>query len=82
MKTGIVPIIKINTGDTSDKNNYRPIALVTASSKLFEMCILEILETYLITHDSQFGFKAITTPQTFEGLYLVLNLWLNITLIK
>ena len=42
----------------SDKNNYRPIALVTAASKLFEICILEILETYLLTHDYQFGFKA------------------------
>ena len=28
MKTAIVPIIKNKTGDTSDKNNYRPIALV------------------------------------------------------
>ena len=58
MKTAIVPIMKNKTGDTSDKNNYRPIALVTAASKLFEICILEILETYLITHDHQFGFKA------------------------
>ena len=33
MKT--VPIIKNKTGDTSDKNNYRPIALVTAASKNF-----------------------------------------------
>ena len=33
MKTAIGPIIKNKTGDTSDKNNYRPIALVTAASK-------------------------------------------------
>ena len=33
IKTALVPIIKINAGDTSDKNNYRPIALVTAASK-------------------------------------------------
>ena len=58
MKTAMAPIIKIKTGDTSDKNNYRPIALVTAASKLFEICILDILETYLLTHDYQFGFKA------------------------
>ena len=31
MKTAIVPIIKNKTGDTSDKNNYRPIALVTTA---------------------------------------------------
>ena len=57
MKTAIVPIIINKTGDTSDKNNYRPIALVTATSKLFEICLLEILQMYLITHDHQFGFK-------------------------
>ena len=39
IKTAIVPIIKNKTGDTSDKNNYRPIALVTATSKLFEICL-------------------------------------------
>ena len=51
MKTSLVPIIKSKTGDYSDKNNYRPIALVTAASKLFEICILEILEVYLATPD-------------------------------
>ena len=40
------------------KNNYRPIALVTADSKIFEICILEVLEMHLITHDHQFGFKS------------------------
>ena len=57
MKTAIVPIIKNKTGDTSDKNNYRPIALVTACSKIFELCILSIIENYICTHDHQFGFK-------------------------
>ena len=36
MKTAIVPINKNKTGDTSDKNNYRLIALATAASKNFE----------------------------------------------
>ena len=44
MKTAIVPIIKNKTGDTSDKNNDRPIALVTAASKIFELCLSVILE--------------------------------------
>ena len=57
MKTAIVPIIKNKTGDTSDKNNYRPIALVTACSKIFEFCILSIIENYICAHDHQFGFK-------------------------
>ena len=44
MKTAIVPIIKNKTGDTSDKNNCRPIALVSACSKIFELGILSIIE--------------------------------------
>ena len=47
MKTANVPIIKDKTGDTNDKNNYRPIALVTACSKIFELCILSIIENYI-----------------------------------
>ena len=50
MKSAFVPIIKNKTGDTSDKNNYRPIALVTTASYLFEICILEILETPIAQH--------------------------------
>ena len=57
IKTAIVPIIKNKTGDTSDKNNYRPIALVTACSKIFELWILSIIENYICTHDHQFSFK-------------------------
>ena len=44
--------------DASDKNNYRPVALVTAASKIFELCLSVILEDYLFTHDQQFGFKS------------------------
>ena len=33
MKSAIIPLSKNKTGDTTDKNNYRPIALVTAMSK-------------------------------------------------
>ena len=57
MKTAIVPIIKSKTGNCNEKNNYRPIALVTTCSKIFELCLLEIIELFLDTHDNQFGFK-------------------------
>ena len=57
MKTAIVPIIKNKTGDTSNNNSYRPIAGVTACSKIFELCILFIIKNYIYTHDHQFGFK-------------------------
>ena len=32
--------------------------LVTAASKIFELCLSVILEDYLFTHDQQFGFKS------------------------
>ena len=57
MKISIVPIIRSKTSNSSDKNNYRPIALVTAGSKICELCLLEMIELYLDTHDNQFGFK-------------------------
>ena len=49
--TAMVLIVKIETGDTGHKNRYR---LVTAASNLLEICILDVLETYLVTHDYQF----------------------------
>ena len=58
MKTAIVPIIKNKSRNSSDKANYRPIALVTACSKIFGSCLLIMLEKYLHTHNQQFGFKS------------------------
>ena len=76
MKTAIVPIIKNKTGDTSDKNSYRPIALVTACSKIFELCILSINKNYICTHDHQFGFKKqhATDICAFIQLHLLMSL--------
>ena len=70
----MVPIIKNKTRDTSDKNNYRPIALVTAASKLFEICILDVLETYLLTHDYQFGFKSKHSTDMCTSIFTVKSL--------
>ena len=54
----IVPLVKNRNGNLSDKNNYRPIALSSTISKVFENVILYRLEEYLWTTDNQFGFKA------------------------
>ena len=57
MKTSVIHILKTRNGDTSDKNNYRPIAILIAMSKLFDMCLSRILDEYLCTGENQFGFK-------------------------
>ena len=57
MDTIIVPIIKNKSGNIGDKNNYRPVALGTAISKLFELVLLDKIELYMYTTCNQFGFK-------------------------
>ena len=54
----IIPIIKNKSGDFTDKHNYRPIALSSIISKVFEHTIVNRLEEYLWTNDNQFGFKS------------------------
>ena len=57
MKTAIVPIIKHNTGDATNKSNYRASALIRASSKIIELCLSSVLGDYLVTHGPKFGCK-------------------------
>ena len=54
----IVPLVKNRCGNLTDKNNYRPIALSSITSIVFEHIILLRLEEYLWTTDNQFGFKS------------------------
>ena len=57
MKTAIVPIIKHNTGDATNKSNYRASALIRASSKIIESCLSSVLGDYIVTHGPKFGCK-------------------------
>ena len=50
-------IVKTKTGDVTDKNNYRPIAVATSMSKVMELLILSKTECFLNRSDNQFGFK-------------------------
>ncbi len=57
-KAKIVPVYK--KGDTSDLNNYRPIALLPVISKVFEKVInmqLERVVDNTFIDDNQFGFR-------------------------
>ena len=57
MKSAIVPILKNRQGDTSNENYYRPIAIVAAMLKMFELCIMILMESYLVSLDKQFEFR-------------------------
>ena len=57
IKTTIVLVIMNKCGDFADSNNYRPIAIATIVSKLYESTILYKCEDFLKTCDNQFGFK-------------------------
>ena len=57
IKSVISPMLKSKTGDITNISNYRPTALVTAMSKIFEFCLLDILQLFLTTSRNQFGFK-------------------------
>ena len=57
MHVVIIPLLKYKSKDPADVNNYRPIAITTALSKVLEKVLLSRLAMYLWTADSQFGFK-------------------------
>ena len=67
--TPIVPIVKNKGGNVTDSNNYRPIALATIVSKLFESVLLLKCEYYITTTANQFGFlKAHSTDLCIYAL--------------
>jgi len=58
MDTIIIPLIKDKKGDLGSSDNYRPIALTSAASKVLELILLDKYKTVLGTSEHQFGFKA------------------------
>ena len=52
MHVVIIPLQKCKSKDPADVNNYRPIAIATALSKVLEQVLLSRLARYLWTADS------------------------------
>ena len=63
----LTPLVKDKNGMLDDTSNYRAIALSTTLSKVLELILVDRLQPFLCTNDSQFGFKAdhSTTHATF-----------------
>ena len=57
MKVIIIPLLKSKLKDPSSSDNYRPIAIATSISKIFELVMLSRMNNFLSTADNQFGFK-------------------------
>jgi len=58
MESVIVPLVKCKTGNLSDVNNYRAIAISTALSKLFESALSSCIQSEDYYDAYQFGFTA------------------------
>ena len=75
----LIPLIKNKLKDSADPSNYRPIAITTISSKIFESLLLTRLQPFLSTTDNQFGFKANhSTEACIYVLKDILNYYLEL----
>ena len=52
-----MPLVKCKTGDLTDVNNYRAIALSNAISKILEHILYHFIANEDVADDFQFGFK-------------------------
>ena len=60
-KAKVMPLLKGRLLDFSNSNNYRPITVSTAISKIFERLLFNRLHQYLSCQDNQFGYKVRTS---------------------
>jgi len=54
----LVPVIKNKAGKIGSLDNYRPIALASILSKVFEKMLLDRISGLIYTTENQFGFKS------------------------
>ena len=64
MKSAIVSVVKNRTVDWNVIDNNRHIALVTAISKIFELCIVNIIDETMVTSFSLADSETVTKYYT------------------
>ena len=78
LKVLLIPLIKNKSLNINDPNNYRPIALATALSKIFEKLLFSRMEDCILISDYQFGFKqAHSTDMAIFALKETINYYLK-----
>ena len=58
MESVIVPLVKDKRGNISDSSNYRPLAITSVASKIFELLLLNRYASQLTSSDNQLSFKS------------------------
>jgi len=53
----MIPLVKCKSGDLTDTNNYRAIALSNAITKILESVLFYFIDSYDSADEYQFGFK-------------------------
>ena len=56
-KSIVNPLVKCKSGDLSDVNNYRAIALANSVSKILESALFDYIDSYDPVDEYQFGFR-------------------------
>ena len=78
MKCELIPVAKDLGGDMSNSNNYRPIAIASIISKIFDLVLLDRIRIFIQTSDNQFGFKANSgTEMCVAVLKETINFYIN-----
>ena len=72
--TGPLPKVKDCRSKAMTCNDFRGIAISSAMSKVFELCILDRFKLYFATEDNQFGFKkGLGCPHTIYTVQNIVN---------
>ena len=69
MQSVIIPLIKCKSGDLTDVNNYRVIAISTSMSKLFETVIAHHFAVDGDSDKYQYGFKKKHSTSLCTGVF-------------
>ena len=70
MQSVIVPLVKDKSGDLSDVNNYRAIAISTSMSKLYESIVASEVGYHDDADKYQFGLKKNVIRQVCVQMFL------------